>query len=89
MIEGKIGVIRIIEQVALGWKEVAIRLHFEGHDIQRIETDSNLYIEEACQTVFMEWLSGKGRMPITWETLIKALEEAGFSDLASALELNL
>ena len=32
------------------------------------------------------WLRGKGGMAVTWETLIKVLNEAGFSEIASDLE---
>ena len=85
-VEGINGAIKIIERVAARWKQVATRLHFEGHDIQRIDTDNSKSCIDACRTVFIEWLKGKGRMPITWETLINVLKEAGFSEIASDLE---
>ena len=30
-----------------------------------------------------EWLKGKGRKPVTWNTLIEALREIGESDIES------
>ena len=36
--------------------------------------------------MFSDWLEGKGRQPTTWETLIKALEEADFSEVANDLK---
>lgn len=85
-VEGKDKVIKVIEQVAGRWERVATRLCFEGHNIQRIKRDDNNSCTEACRTMFIEWLNGKGRKPVTWETLIKVLKEAGFSEIASDIE---
>ena len=74
--------------VASKWDKVALRLHFCGHDISRIERDHSKSVR-ACQTMFMEWLEGKGRKPITWDTLIKALGEAELSQVANDLEIAL
>ena len=78
--------VRIIDTVASKWDRIALRLHFSGHDISRIERDHEKSVVRACQAMFSEWLEGKGRQPITWNTLIEALKEAGFSQLASELE---
>ena len=32
------------------------------------------------------WLQGKGRMPVTWQTLIKCLQDAGLNTLANDIE---
>ena len=85
-VEGNDEVIKVIERVAGSWEKVATRLCFEGHDIQRIKRDDRNSCTEACRTMFIEWLRGKGRKPITWETLIKTLKEAEFSEIASDLE---
>ena len=87
-IDGK--TVKVISRVAASWKAVATRLHFEGHEIRNISQDSQCTVD-ACREVFIQWLDGKGRMPTTWETIIKALEEADFSevtnDLKKALEI--
>ena len=61
MVKGKNGVIRITEQVAPRWKEMATRLHFEGHDIQRIETNSHFLAEDLDAYQLFSWsgLAGK------------------------------
>ena len=41
---------------------------------------------EACRQVFWEWLSGKGRKPTTWSTVITALYEIERAELAKDLE---
>ena len=75
----------MIDTAAAVWDKVALRLHFEGHDIARIKRDCHYQAGPACQTVFSEWLRGKGRQPTSWDTLIKALREAGLPDVASDL----
>ena len=78
---------RIIYAVALDWDWIAIRLHFRGDVISRIERDhKGSSVVRACQAMFSKWLEGEGRWPITWKTLIEALKEAGFSELASEVE---
>ena len=86
LVEGIDKTIRVIEQVASKWEEVATRLHFEGHDIKNIKRNHTDCVE-ACRTMFMEWLEKKGRRPKTWNTLIKVLEEAAFSEIATDLKL--
>ena len=77
--------VRVISVVAGKWEKVATRLFLESHDIERIERDCFYKTESSCRAVFMEWLAGKYREPVTWETLIKVLEEANFSTVVSDL----
>ena len=86
LLEGNGKTVRVIDMVASKWEKVALRLHFSGHDISRIERDHNKSVR-ACQTMFTEWLEGKGRKPVTWDTLIKALGEAELSQVARDLEI--
>ena len=79
--------VKVNKQAASKWERVATRLHFENHDITRIKKDNPLQSFEACQTVFSEWLNGKGRKPTCWGTLIEALKEADLSELAADLEV--
>ena len=75
-----------MKTVAPRWDTFALRLHFSGDDISRIERDHKESVMKACQTMFSEWLEGKGRKPISWNILIKALKEADYSELASEVE---
>ena len=77
---------RVIKQAAAKWEAVATRLYFEINDITRIKKDVHYQSIDACQTVFNEWLQGNGRKPTTWNTVIKALEEADLSELAGELK---
>ena len=77
--------VKVINRASPVWEKVATRLHFEGHDILTIRRNEH-QAEDACRTVFMEWLEGKGRSPTTWETVIKALEEAELAEVAKDLK---
>lgn len=77
--------VKVIATVASKWDKIALRLHFDHHDIERIRKD-NSQSEQACQKMFCEWIDGKGRKPTNWSTLIKALEEAEYSKLASDIK---
>ena len=87
LIEGNGKTVRVIKQAAAKWESVATRLHFKIDDLSRIRKDHHQQSQNACQTVFMEWLQGRGRKPTTWDTVIKALEEADLSELAADLKI--
>ena len=69
------------------WEQIATRLYFEAEDIISIGRDHHLQTMDACRKVFMFWLAGRGRSPQTWETIIKVLEEAELSEMASDLKV--
>ena len=86
LIEGNGKTVRVIKRAAQEWESVATRLYFDIDDISRMRRDHYQQCRNACQTVFMEWLQGKGRTPTTWDTVIKALKEAELSELAADLQ---
>ena len=86
-IEGNDKVVKVIEHVASSWDKLALRLHFSRHDIGRISRDTREQSVQATSVVFTEWLDGKGRKPVTWETLMSALKEGEYSTIASDLEV--
>ena len=76
---------KVIDAVAHKWERFAIRLDFTFGDIKRIEKECHSQPVDACQHVVGEWLSGKGRKPISWSTVIEVLEEIDLSALAKDL----
>ena len=78
--------VKVINRAASVWEKVAIRLHFEGYDILTIRKNEHQARKDACHTMFIEWLEGKGRTSTTWETVIKALEEAELAEVAKVLK---
>ena len=83
-IEGNGKVVKVIEGIK--WEKVAVRLHFSQNVIDRIKSDNHYQTEPCCRKMFGEWLDGNGRNPVNWQTLITALKEADFSELASELQ---
>ena len=77
---------KIVDRVANEWERVATQLYFELHDIRRIKKDHPNDCRATCSTVFGEWLEGSDRLPTTWDTLIKALVEANFSEVAADIK---
>lgn len=75
----------MISATAGKWDKLATRLFLEGYDIERIERDCFYKPESSCRKVFTEWLEGKYRKPVTWDTVIKALQEASFSNVVGDL----
>jgi hypothetical protein len=78
--------INVIECVAPRWKSVADQLHLKSHHIETIEMESLCKPGPACREMFAKWLKGFGRKPITWRTVIDALDDAGLPTVS--LELN-
>ena len=85
LITGKGKTVNVIDTAACVWEKVATRLYFEGHDISRIQRNKP-QAEDACRTMFVEWLEGKGRTPTNWETILQALDEAKQGELAKDLK---
>ena len=77
--------IDVIEQIAFKWESVADQLDFKSHLIETIRIESHHQVNSACRKMFMKWLEGVGRQPITWRTLIDALDEAGLPRVAHEL----
>ena len=86
LIEGNGKKVRVISAMASKWDTMALRLYFDGTDIERIRMDSHHQCESACRKMFQEWLDGNGRKPLTWRTLVKAVHEAGMSECAKDMK---
>ena len=79
---------KLIRHIAAGWEKVATRLYFEPSDIERIKKDNHYQTVPACGEMLVEWLDDESdlRTPVTWDTLIMALKEAGYGEIATATE---
>ena len=78
--------LKLIKRVTANWEDVATRLHFPGYTIKAISRDGQHQSDQACRSMFTRWLDGEGRKPITWGTLIDALNEADLSSVAQELD---
>ena len=54
---------------------VKIMAHQHSNDAERINTE-----------IFKEWLTGRGKQPVTWATLVEVLRDIELSTLAGEIE---
>lgn len=78
--------VKILERVAFEFQKVAIALGFQHGVYEAVLLAVYNDHEHACMKIFEKWLNGEGRKPVTWATLIQALEDAGFRELARQLK---
>ena len=72
--------------VAARWSDLAVQLELADCEIEIIEHDSNKDCKKAMDKLISHWLKGSARMPVTWRTLLEALEDAEFTALATDLK---
>ena len=67
------------------WESVAIALEID-YGAEERETHR---VEAAVISILRRWINGEGEQPATWETLIQALEDASYLNLAKDLRREL
>ena len=55
--------------------KVSNMAHKHSNDAERINTE-----------ILQEWITGRGRQPVTWETLVEVLRDVKYSVLARDIE---
>ena len=77
--------VRLMQQVRPHWRELAIALKFPQHEIATMENKDN-----PVYYLLSEWLRGanqeKDLRPVTWGTLIEALQHADVREEATVLK---
>ena len=76
--------IKIIHSLAPHWNLFGVLLEFD-HNGTQVETIDKKHRGDpvaCCQAMFQHWLSGNGRKPLSWRTLIELLEDADQEVLA-------
>ena len=73
--------VKVIEQVAPVWEQLACSLHFQPAVIKTIDRKNHYRCDLACMDMFGCWLEGRARQPVSWETLVAALRDSGERDL--------
>jgi len=76
--------VRIIRDIAAERNNLGLALRYEGPVLTAIEQGAHYQPEPACQEILRRWLQGSGRQPVTWKTLIEALNEV-YPELAKDL----
>ena len=79
---------RVIEGVAYKWKELAMSLDFDGPRIESIDMGAPCKPEEACRQMLVKWLDGDDNLrgPVTWDTIVQSMIDAGLVDMADKLK---
>ena len=57
-----------------------------GARVSAIEHECRGNAEKMNKKIFTLWLSGKGKQPITWSTLVDVLRDADLNRLAAIIE---
>jgi len=79
-------IIRIIDETNHKLDKLALAgLDFKGNELETIKQKSFYKPDSACQELLHDWLQGRAKQPVTWRTLIEALERANFSELVREL----
>ena len=80
--------IKIINTLAPFWYRFGILLEFDHNGTQLAKIDKKYHgdPDSCCQAMFQHWLSGNGRGPHTWRTLIELLEDADKGILATDIQ---
>ena len=78
--------VKVMEELAPHWDTtIAIQLNFNVSQIEQIRNDNPNRSLKSCQDMFSRWLTEGFRRPVTWKTLIEALDEADFTVMAQRL----
>ena len=56
-------------------------LEDKANQLEIIKRDSGPQIKDILNRVFIDWLNGKGKEPVSWKTLIECLQSSGHREL--------
>ena len=77
-----------MKEVEGKWYEMALSLGLESA-IESIELSTQSQADKACQKMFTMWIRGSYRTPVTWKTVLEALNECDFGLFADELKVAL
>ena len=85
------GYVDIAEKIGTDYKHFGTLLlnDNDGSKVNNIEMSKRGDPTEIAAEIFEQWLQGRGRMPVTWQTLIKCLRDMKRIVLADAIESSL
>lgn len=81
--------VRVIDNVAPNWEDLAIALGFKHYTIKTVQRNHRSDAREACRQILSMWLEQAEEnlaRPVTWTTLIQCLVNAELSCLAEELK---
>ncbi len=78
-------VIDIVTEVGSNYKKFGELLLESETEVNIIEMSSHYDPKTIVDKILCEWIAGKGRHPLTWQTLVDTIEESDLRTLASDL----
>ena len=88
MFQGREGAINIAERISTKYHNFGLFLldDLDGTRVQNIELKHSKDAERINKEILQEWITGRGKKPVSWETLTEVLHDIGLSILASEIE---
>ncbi len=78
--------INVVSGIARDYRKVGQLLLEGSNDIDSLEMSNHYQTKDIADRILKDWLSGKGKLPVTWGTLIDVLQESGLSVLVYDIE---
>ena len=81
--------INIAEKISTKYHDFGLLL-LDDHDgtrVQNMELKYNQDAERINKEILQEWTTGRGKKPVSWQTLMKVLCDIGLRTLASEIEV--
>ena len=70
------------------WYEMALSLGLESAT-ESIEMSTHSRADKACQKMFTKWIGGSYRTPVTWQTVLEALNDCDLGLFADEVKVAL
>ena len=80
---------KISKNAGFQWRSLLTQLEIDLKTMEGFLLRAPSNTIEACFNGLVHWLKGNADKPVTWETLLKALREAGMKGYADDLEKKL
>ena len=77
-----------MKEVEGRWYEMALSLGLESAT-ESIELSTQYQADKACQKMFATWIRGSYRTPVTWKTVLEALNDCDFGLFADEVKVAL
>ena len=87
--QGRERTINIPREIGSNYSQFGILLLNDpnGTRVSNIEDKHRGDAVQINTEILREWATGRGKQPVTWETLIEVLRNIGFGTLASEIEV--
>ena len=78
----------IVAEIQNDYENLGIQLlnDSDGQTVMGIETAKRGHPLHITVTILRQWLQGKGRLPVTWQTLVECLRDAKLNAVAGYID---